>query len=217
MPPSVRSCGAHALTRPAGGWYLLREPIHIPALLAPSRSTERRPTQGLPLRDRLFHPRTLAPALLAAVVLVLAAACGTAQDPDANQCLVAQGGVLVASPCEAPGVTPVPTPTPSGPADGGGGNLTGGARVFVQVAGCGACHSIASIPQANGQVGPELSGVGARLDADAIRLSILDPNAELAAECPTGACEPDLMPQNFSETLTPEQIDQLVKLLVGLQ
>ena len=165
----------------------------------------------------MFHPRALVATLLAAVVLALAAACGTEPNPDANQCLVAQGGVLVANPCEAPGVTPVPTPTPSGPVGGGGANLTGGARVFVQVAGCGACHSVESIPQANGQVGPDLSDIGARLDADAIRLSILDPNAELAADCPTGDCEPDLMPQNFGETLTPEQIDQLVELLSGWQ
>lgn len=164
----------------------------------------------------MFHPRTLASALLAAAALLLAAACGSAPDPAANACLVAQGGVLVASPCEAPGVTPIPTPTPSGPVNGGS-SLTGGARVFVQVAGCGACHTVEAIPQVNGQVGPDLSGVGARLDADAIRLSILDPNAELAAECPTGPCEPDLMPQNFGETLTPEQIDQLVELLSGWQ
>ena len=164
----------------------------------------------------MFHPRTLASALLAAALLTLAAACGSAPDPAANQCLVAQGGVFVASPCEAPGVTPIPTPTPSGPV-GGGTSLTGGARVFVQVAGCGACHTVGAIPQASGQVGPDLSDVGARLDADAIRLSILDPNAELAAECPTGPCEPDLMPQNFAETLTPDQIDQLVELLTGWQ
>ena len=164
----------------------------------------------------MLHRRTLAAALLAAAALALAAACGVEADPDANQCLVAQGGVLVASPCEAPGVPPVPTPTPSGPV-GGGSSLTGGARVFVQVAGCGACHTVGAIPQAAGGVGPDLSDVGARLDADAIRLSIIDPNAELAAECPTGPCEPDLMPQNFAETLTPDQIDQLVDLLSGWQ
>ena len=164
----------------------------------------------------MFHPRTLAAALLAAAALALATACGSAPDPTANACLVAQGGVLVASPCEAPGVTPIPTPTPAGPMNGGS-NLTGAERVFVQVAGCGACHAVGSLPQASGQVGPDLSGVGARLDADAIRLSILDPNAELSAECPTGPCEPDLMPQNFGETLTPEQIDQLVELLSGWQ
>jgi hypothetical protein len=50
--------------------------------------------------------------------------------------------------------------------------------------------------------------VSERLSADEIRESILDPDAVIA----TGF-QPGLMLQNFGETLTPEELDQLVAYL----
>ncbi len=87
----------------------------------------------------------------------------------------------------------------------------------LQVAGCSACHTIDSVAQARGQVGPDLSVVGARLTEPELRQSIVDPNAVIAAECPTGPCLPGIMLQNFADTLTPGQIDDLVSFLSGLR
>jgi cytochrome c len=42
-----------------------------------------------------------------------------------------------------------------------GGDIARGRQLF-QVYGCGACHSIGGVPQAQGQVGPPLEGLGAR-------------------------------------------------------
>ena len=42
-----------------------------------------------------------------------------------------------------------------------GGNIARGRDLF-QLYGCGACHSISGVPQAQGQVGPPLEGFGAR-------------------------------------------------------
>lgn len=89
---------------------------------------------------------------------------------------------------------------------------------------CFACHVIPGIPTAVGQVGPNLSNIG--VDAATripnytaeqyIRESLLNPNAFLAPECPTGPCLPNLMVQNLGDTLTPEEIDTLVAYLVTL-
>lgn len=65
----------------------------------------------------------------------------------------------------------------------------------VQKAGCGACHVIAGIAGAAGQVGPDLSDIGTRADRDYIRESLVDPQAAIAEGCPTGPCpDPSVMP-----------------------
>jgi len=89
---------------------------------------------------------------------------------------------------------------------------------------CFACHVIPGVTTAVGQVGPNLSNIG--VDAATripdytaeqyIRESLLDPNAFIAPECPTGPCLPNLMVQNLGDTLTPEEIDTLVAYLVTL-
>jgi cytochrome c oxidase subunit 2 len=86
---------------------------------------------------------------------------------------------------------------------------------------CGSCHAL-DAANAAGQIGPDLNGIGARaagrvpgLSAeDYLRQSILEPNVFLAPECPTGACAPGLMPQDFATRMPPPDLDALVAFLL---
>lgn len=79
-------------------------------------------------------------------------------------------------------------------------------------AGCGACHQLD--PQGSvGGIGPNLTQVGGRLSLDEIKLSITNPTAVTATECPGGPCAQGVMPQNFKDRLTAEQLDTLANYL----
>jgi mono/diheme cytochrome c family protein len=99
-----------------------------------------------------------------------------------------------------------------------------GRGVFLQQ-GCGSCHAIEGNSAAVGIVGPDLTNIAVdgatRIDGysaeEYIRESILDPAAYIAPECPTGPCtEPTLMPLNFSEKISEEQLNNLVTYLLAL-
>ncbi len=86
---------------------------------------------------------------------------------------------------------------------------------------CIGCHTLGTL--SSGAVGPNLSTIGAEAIKDAgtgkpedfIRESILNPNAVLASNCPTGPCAENIMPQNFGEIYTEEQINDLVAFLLA--
>ena len=160
------------------------------------------------------------PALFALLlsVSVLVAACSPAATPTPSECVDVQGGQLVNAECERPGVDldPTATPLPGGIDGGDNGGLSEGATLFSRVAGCGGCHGNETAGT-TGQVGPDLSRVGARLSAAELRESIVDPNAVIAGDCPTGPCPANVMPATFASVLTPEQMDVLVEFLSGLQ
>ena len=82
-----------------------------------------------------------------------------------------------------------------------------GKQAFVN-AGCGACHTLADAG-GTGQVGPNLDKVVPGLSSEFIRQSIVDPNADV-----TQGYQPNVMPQNYGEQLSPEQLDALVQYLV---
>ena len=86
-----------------------------------------------------------------------------------------------------------------------------GEELFV-TAGCTACHQFEAVGAAGG-VGPTLDDVGGRLSVDEITQSIIEPNAIIAESCPAGPCVAGVMPQNFSERLSIEQIDTLATYL----
>jgi mono/diheme cytochrome c family protein len=79
-------------------------------------------------------------------------------------------------------------------------------------AGCNGCHQLDKVGAVGG-VGPNLNQVGGRLSVDQIKESISNPNVVLAPECPAGPCPGGVMPQNFGQRLTPEQIDTLAQYL----
>ena len=74
---------------------------------------------------------------------------------------------------------------------------------------CLACHRLGSQGQ---EVGPPFDGIGGRLDAAAIRGSILDPAAEVAAGYERFA---GVMPTNFGERLSAAQLEAIVDFLAG--
>ena len=92
-------------------------------------------------------------------------------------------------------------------AEAGGGDL--GQQVFAN-AGCGGCHVLADAGGA-GEVGPNLDEVLPTLSAEQVREAIVEPNAELAP-----GYAPDVMPQDYAEQLTGEQLDALVEYMTNV-
>jgi cytochrome c oxidase subunit II len=101
---------------------------------------------------------------------------------------------------------------------GGGGGGGGGAAVDAKqlftsgnadtgATACATCHTLADAG-AKGQVGPDLDKVLKGKDAAFIKESILQPDKEIAPGFQGG-----VMPPNFGDTLSAEQVDALVKYL----
>ena len=116
------------------------------------------------------------------------------------------------------GADPTATPTPTPPVTPPNGDPPG-LQVFLREASptCATCHTIDGVPFAVGQIGPNLTHIGSAGDADFIREAIVDPNAVIAEDCPAGACPPGVMPQNFADTLTAKQLDDVVEYLASLK
>ncbi|MDP6350852.1 MAG: c-type cytochrome [Alphaproteobacteria bacterium] len=74
---------------------------------------------------------------------------------------------------------------------------------------CGACHKVAG---AEGEIGPDLTGIGAKRDRAYLRRAILDPNADI----PEGF-EPDMMPPDYGTQLYASELEMLVEYLASLE
>jgi cytochrome c oxidase subunit 2 len=96
-----------------------------------------------------------------------------------------------------------------GTAGGGGGAAPSGEQLFT-ANGCSGCHTLAAAG-ATAKVGPNLGKLG-KVSADFIRTSIEDPNANV-----TKGYKPNIMPQDFKQKLSEEEIDALVKYLLESQ
>jgi cytochrome c oxidase subunit 2 len=72
---------------------------------------------------------------------------------------------------------------------------------------CGSCHTLADAGT-SGQTGPDLDKVLKGKDAAFIEKSITAPDAEIAAGFQAG-----IMPGNYADTLSPEELKALVKYL----
>jgi cytochrome c oxidase subunit II len=99
-----------------------------------------------------------------------------------------------------------------GEAEGGGGETAGGgdgAAVFA-ANGCGSCHTFKPA-NADGTVGPDLDEI-ATPTAAFIRESIVDPNKEVEE-----GFSPGIMPQDFGDKLSPDELDALVEYLLKAQ
>jgi cytochrome c oxidase subunit 2 len=72
---------------------------------------------------------------------------------------------------------------------------------------CGSCHTLADAGT-SGQTGPDLDKVLAGKDAAFIEKSIVQPDAEIAPGFQAG-----IMPENYGDTLSPEELKALVKYL----
>jgi cytochrome c oxidase subunit II len=105
----------------------------------------------------------------------------------------------------------------SGGATGGGGGGGGGgqaagpdAEQLFTANGCSGCHTLAQAG-ATAKVGPDLGKLD-DVDSAFIRTSIVDPNAEI-----TKGYKPNIMPQDFKDKLSKEELDALVKYLLEAQ
>lgn len=90
--------------------------------------------------------------------------------------------------------------------------------------GCIVCHSIKGVGGGNATIGPHLYRLGvvavdrrpgASVEAY-ITESILDPNAFIMPNCPTGDCLPGIMPQTYSESLSAADLETIVNYLAVL-
>jgi mono/diheme cytochrome c family protein len=82
-----------------------------------------------------------------------------------------------------------------------------GAQVFANN-GCGGCHTLAAA-ESGGVTGPNLDEVLPGQSAAMVEKSIADPNAQIAKGYPA-----NVMPQNFAETLSPKELEDLVQYLI---
>jgi len=80
-----------------------------------------------------------------------------------------------------------------------------GAQVFG-LNGCGSCHTMAAAESA-GTLGPNLDEVIPGMSTAEIKESIVDPGAKIAAGYP------DAMPTNFGQSISPQQLNQLIEFL----
>jgi cytochrome c oxidase subunit II len=105
------------------------------------------------------------------------------------------------------------TAKPAGGGGGGGGGAVDAKALFsagdadTGATACATCHTLADAG-AKGQVGPDLGKVLKGKDAAFIKQSILEPDKEIAP-----GFQPGVMPSNFGDTLSAEQVDALVKYL----
>jgi mono/diheme cytochrome c family protein len=83
-----------------------------------------------------------------------------------------------------------------------------GAQVFANN-GCAACHTLAA-SNAGGTTGPDLDKVLPGQTSAMINESIVDPNKVIAKGYPA-----NVMPENFEQTIPPDQLKQLVAYLIG--
>jgi mono/diheme cytochrome c family protein len=81
-----------------------------------------------------------------------------------------------------------------------------GAQVFANN-GCGGCHTLAAAGS-SGVTGPDLDEVLPGQSPEKIEEDIVDPNAEIAK-----GYQANIMPQSFGETLSEEELKQLVEYL----
>jgi mono/diheme cytochrome c family protein len=82
-----------------------------------------------------------------------------------------------------------------------------GAQVFANN-GCGGCHTLAAA-NSGGVTGPNLDEALPGQSAAMIEKSIADPNAEIVKGYPA-----NVMPADFAQTLTPKELEDLVKYLL---
>jgi len=117
--------------------------------------------------------------------------------------------------------TPASLPNAS-PADRG--------KLVFNANGCGGCHTVEGV--STGSIGPNLSHI-ATVAADRLKdpnytgqakdvpgylwESIVQPNAYITPQCPTGPCPSGVMPQNFGQSIAQESLTDLVGYLESLK
>jgi mono/diheme cytochrome c family protein len=102
-----------------------------------------------------------------------------------------------------PGMTIEPPPPPPAAQEG----KAPDGKIVFSAQGCGSCHTFKAA-NATGTVGPDLDTALQGKDPVFVKESIVDPNKEI-----TQGYQPNIMPGNFGQTLSPTQINDLVAFL----
>lgn len=123
--------------------------------------------------------------------------------------LESQGGQVTVTSEDLAQTAVVPEDTDSGAAPGGSLARSGDPRQLLNELACLTCHQLGE--QGNA-IGPPLTGVGARRDADYIRESILEPDADVSEGYEAFAA---LMPRDFGDRMTAAQLEALVEYLAA--
>jgi mono/diheme cytochrome c family protein len=100
-----------------------------------------------------------------------------------------------------------PTETGGGGGDGSGGDPAAGRQVFTG-RGCGSCHTLQAAGT-DATIGPNLDEGLSGKDAAFIQESIVTPDAVV-----TEGFSPDLMPEDYGEQLSEEELANLVAFLL---
>lgn len=103
----------------------------------------------------------------------------------------------------------------------GGEKIKEAGRDLFTLYGCNTCHQLVDAGSKNNGQGPSLNNVvgdalqyGSTDDPrDYIRTSIINPNAFIVPNCPTGSCPTGVMPPNFIDRIPPAELDILVEYL----
>ncbi len=97
--------------------------------------------------------------------------------------------------------------------------------------GCGACHVIPGLKNAVGTIGPDLSDIGlvaseqiaspdyegkAKTVSEYLQEALLEPDAHISANCPSGTCSAGLMPTYTEDSLGEKQLEAMVKFMSQL-
>ena len=120
--------------------------------------------------------------------------------------LEAQGGSVTVT------ASDIPAASPGGSGGAAGPGVAGGSTdptAILQGAGCLGCHKLGSEGAA---VGPDLTRVGARLNAAGIREAILLPDAKISRGFENFA---GIMPKTFGDQLTANQLEAVIRFLAA--
>ena len=120
--------------------------------------------------------------------------------------LEAQGGSVTVT------ASDIPAASSGGSGGAAGPGVAGGSTdptAILQGAGCLGCHKLGSEGAA---VGPDLTRVGARLNAAGIREAILQPDAKISKGFENLA---GIMPKTFGDQLTANQLEAVIRFLAA--
>ena len=125
--------------------------------------------------------------------------------------LQSQGGTVDVTAADIP-ATVAPAGAGAAGAGGGGAAFAGGStdhKDLIKAGGCLGCHKLGA---EGAGIGPDLTHIGSRLNANSIRESILDPNAKVAKGYEKFA---GIMPKIFGDQMTAAQLESLVRFLAS--
>ena len=151
--------------------------------------------------------RGLVPFILVTVILTIAMLGAVEVFAKEEHHAATEPRETTPEPAPEPSPSPEPPP-PTTTTEQPSGSPEAGKTVF-QVSGCGGCHTF-SAAETTGTTGPNLDEVLAGKDAEFVRRSIVEPNADIAQ-----GFSPGVMPQTYEDQLSPKQVDDLVAFLTS--